>query len=152
MAVDSSAWWPGGRTTAKPFWYKSRHMDRSDNVFKVLFVFFFKMLEFTFVLPSAPLPPLWRPARWLSRPPCGLPLTSASHSTQCHCPPAGGSTGLNTTTYNTDTQTDGQRQRQTCKKRDSLTPIPPQGRTAYIFWLIGPETTNQSRGYRSCSV
>lgn len=37
MAVDSSAWWPGGRTTAKPFWYKSRHMDRSDNVFKVFF-------------------------------------------------------------------------------------------------------------------
>lgn len=29
---------------------------------------------------------------------------------------------------------------------DGLTPIPPQGRTAYIFWLIGPETANQSTG------
>lgn len=29
---------------------------------------------------------------------------------------------------------------------DGLTPIPPQGRTAYIFWLIGPETANQNTG------
>lgn len=30
----------------------------------------------------------------------------------------------------------------------ALTPIPPQGSTAYIFWLIGPETANQRLGQR----
>lgn len=32
--------------------------------------------------------------------------------------------------------------------RAALTPIPPQGSTAYIFWLIGPETANQRPGQR----
>lgn len=37
MAVDSSAWWPGGRTTAKPFWFRNRRRvkDRSDSVSQV---------------------------------------------------------------------------------------------------------------------
>lgn len=90
-------------------------------------------------LPLTPLQPLWRPARWLSPPPCALQPMSASHSTLCHCPPAGGSTqfrpGLALT------QADR-------LERENLTPIPPQGRTAYIFWLIGPGTKiSKSRGY-----
>ncbi len=44
------------------------------------------------------------------------------------------------------TRTDGHRWTDSRIQR-LLTPIPPHGRTAYIFWLIGPETTNQRGRY-----
>ncbi len=85
MGVLSSAWCPGGRTTAKPFCNEARdtplgqsnHTDRNT-----------KRESNGTRWPSALLKPLWRRVRPQNRRPDALRSTSELHSRPCHCPPS----------------------------------------------------------------
>lgn len=141
MAVDSSAWWPGGRTTAKPFWFRNRHRA-TDRWLSVLQKKLREPNVSCVVVPYFQLPcchpegQLYDWAHSHAHRRRGVHLIP--NGVTVHLQGAAGRFSSDAVTHLLETMEGF--------TGDGLTPIPPQGRTAYIFWLIGPETVNQSTG------
>lgn len=147
MAVDSSAWWPGGRTTAKPFWFKNRRRAGGHVRRRRLDLIYRKPEKvrrgITLSSPAATLKAssMTEPTAMRTAADECISFQTVSLSTCV----GGGSTEikLSHTDHMHGDETDRLR------RDGSLTPMPPQGRTAYIFWLIGPETANEKRSHKS---
>lgn len=141
MAVDSSAWWPGGRTTAKPFWCDDRQTARQT--------------VSAAVAPTSALhcASCWTHLQLPRRYPEGqLDDGAHGHADGCrgvHLIPHGVAVhlqGAAAESLSSTTEHSALRLDRLAVGRVALTPIPPQGSTAYIFWLIGPERANQRVG------